>query len=197
MGNLHLFELINAGLRPSPLSLGLALALARWLALLPAAGLMWAWVRGDDGSRLELLQMLLAALLSLVLAQGIAYLWPQPRPFALHLGQQLLAHADEPGMPGDQVTLLWSLAWAALGTSRFAVWSYLLFAAGLAVGWSRVFLGVQFPYDVLAAMPVALAGTVASWALRPLTMPLLVRCLRLHDGMVLRWRKRWHQTPKH
>jgi undecaprenyl-diphosphatase len=95
----------------------------------------------------------------------------------MHLGTQLLEHANDPGLPSDHVTVFWSLAWSALATRRVAVWGFPLFAVGLAVGWSRVFLGVHFPYDILAALPVALVGALTARALRAATMPLVGRIL--------------------
>lgn len=181
MSNAHLFELINAAPHPEAWQLNLALALARWLIFLVPVGMALAWIRGDRVARLNLLDMLLATLLALGVAQVIVHVWPQPRPFMLHLGTQLMPHADDPGLPSDHVTVFWSLALSALATERFAVWGYPLFAAGLAVGWSRVFLGVHFPYDVLAALPVAGAGVLLARALRPATMPLAPRLLALHD----------------
>lgn len=177
MGNLHLFELINAAPKPEPWQLAMALALAQWLIYLLPAGLAVAWIRADAVSRRELIELLLAVLLALGLAQVVTHLWPQPRPFALHLGTQLMEHANDPGLPSDHVTVFWALAWAALGTRRCAVWSFPLFAAGLAAGWSRVFLGVHFPYDIVSAMPVALAGALAARASRAVTMPVVAHIL--------------------
>ena len=172
MGNHHLFELINAAVMPPAWQLGLALVLAEWLIALVPAGMLIAWVRAGNESRRELLNMLLAVVLALALGQVVGHVWPQPRPLALHMGLQLLAHSNDPGLPSDHVTVFWALACSALTTRRYAAWGFALFAAGLAVGWSRVFLGVHFPYDVLAAMPVALAGAWVACALRTATMPL-------------------------
>lgn len=188
MGNLHLFELINAAPRPEAWQLGLALLLARWLIYLLPLAMTLAWLSGNATSRRELMEMALAALLALGLAQIVAHGWPQPRPFALHLGTQLLDHADDPGMPSDHVTVFWALAWSSLATRRYAVWGFPLFTVGLAVGWSRVFLGVHFPYDILAALPVALAGALGARALRAATMPVVARTLYAYDRLARRAR---------
>ena len=180
MTNLHLFELINAAPGLDHLRVVIAIALANWMIYLVPVAMTIAWVRGDDVARRELLQMLGSTLIALWIAQVITHLWPQPRPFALHLGTQYLAHADDPGLPSDHVTVLWSLALAAFGTKRFAVWGLPLLTLGLLVGWSRVYLGVHFPYDVLAAFPVAAAGAAAGYLLRKPAMPTVTFMLDLY-----------------
>jgi undecaprenyl-diphosphatase len=159
----HLFELINAAPDLHGLRLVLATALAQYLVFALAAGMVVAWVRGSREDRYGLLRALYACLIALALAQLIGWLWPRPRPFALHLGQQFMPHANDAGLPSDHVTVFWTLGLAALATRQFATWGFPLLAAGLAVGWSRVYLGVHFPLDVLAALPVAaLALALAS-----------------------------------
>ncbi len=181
MGNLHLFELINAAPGLSPARLALAIALAQWTIYLIPLTLAVAWVRGDHVARRDLLQMLMAALIALGIAQIVTHVWPQPRPFALHLGTQYLEHGNDPGLPSDHVTVFWSLAFASLMTRRFAVWAFLLLALGLLVGLSRVYLGVHFPFDILAALPVALVGALAARALREPSRPIVARILWLYD----------------
>jgi undecaprenyl-diphosphatase len=181
MSNLHFFELINAAPGMSHHRLLMATLLASWLiALVPIAWVL-AWVRGDEAARLDLLQIMLSVALALVLAQGVALVWPQPRPLALHLGTQYLDHGSDPGLPSDHVTVFWSLALSALRSRRFALWGFPLLAVGLLVGWSRIYLGVQFPLDIAAALPVAWAGTMAAGALRKPLMPFWARMLLLHD----------------
>ena len=165
--NLQLFQLINAspGLGAAPL--GVVTALAQWLIYLVPITMAVGWVRGDDDVRRDLLQLLMGALLALGIAQIVTQVWPQPRPFALHLGTQYLAHGNDPGLPSDHVTVFWSLALSALSTRRLALWSLPLLVLGLVVGWSRVYLGVHFPYDILGAFPVALAGAAFAQVFRP------------------------------
>ena len=186
MGNLHLFALINAGPGLAGFRLAVAIVLAEWLIYSVPLVMVIAWVRGDRAVRWALLHLLLAALVSLCVAQVVAHLWPQPRPFALHLGNQYLEHGNDPGMPSDHVTVLWSLALASFGVGRCEVWGLPLLAAGMVVGWSRVYLGVHFPFDVLAALPVAALGTVGARALEGPRLPVVSWLLNLYDEWSLR-----------
>lgn len=179
--DLQLYALINAPADPARWTLALALAVAQLLIWLVPLALSLAWLRGGAASRRELLQMLLVALLALGVGQLVTLLWPQPRPFALHLGHQFLAHADDPGFPSDHVTVFWSLAVAALGTRRHLRWAPVLLVLGLLVGWSRVYLGVHFPLDVLGAAPVALVGALVERLLRRPLRPAWLALLRLDD----------------
>ena len=180
MTNLHLFELINAAPGLGHGRLALAVALANWTIWLLPVAMTVAWIRGDDVAREDLSMMLLSVLVALCMAQAISHLWPQPRPFALHLGTQYLAHAIDPGLPSDHVTVFWSLALGAFGTRRFAVWGLPLMTLGLLVGWARVYLGLHFPFDVLAAFPVSAIGAGVAQALRKPAQPTVKRILRLY-----------------
>jgi len=188
VNNLHLFELINAAPGLGPLHLAVAIAVARWLIYLVPLALAVAWVRGDTAARRELLQVLVAVGLAVAIAQVVAHVWPQPRPFALHLGTQYLDHATDPGLPSEHVTVFWALALATLRTRRFALWGLPLLAVGLLVGWSRIYLGVHFPLDVAAALPVAWASSAMARAVRTPLMPAFARVLYLYDRLVKRWR---------
>lgn len=193
--NLHLFELINAAPGLGPGALAVATAVANWLIWLIPLAMTLAWVRGDRHARQELLQMLLAALAALWIAKMVSNLWPHPRPFALHLGRQYLPHGNDPGLPSDHVTVFWSLALAAFGTRRFAVWGLPLLTGGLLVGWSRVYLGVHFPFDILAAFPVALAGAAAAYVLRKRARPVFARVVFFYHRLkrqVAAWLARVH-----
>ena len=110
--NLHLLVLINAEPGLGSLALALAMTVADWLIYLIPLAMTVAWVLEDRWSRRELFQMLSAALSALSSAQICSLLWPQPRPFALHIGTQYLAHSNDPGMPSDHVTVFWALAFA-------------------------------------------------------------------------------------
>ena len=186
MDNVHLFQLINAAPGLGLVQRSMATALAEWAIYLVPLTMVIGWYRGDQTARRELLQMLLAALIALGFAQIVTHVWPQPRPFALHLGTQYLDHGSDPGLPSDHVTVFWSLALAALATRRFAVWGFPLLAIGLLVGWARVYLGVHFPFDILGALPVALAGTVVAHGLKMPAAPVFAWILSLYDRLANR-----------
>lgn len=185
MDNAHLFELINAPAGLDAPHLLPALALAQWTVWLVALVLAAGWIRAGRASRAELLYLVVAALFAMLIALTVSVVWPQPRPFALHLGTQHLAHADDPGLPSHHTTAIWALAFAALGTRRHGAWGFPLLALGLVVGLSRVYLGVHFPYDVAAALPVAMAGALAERLMRETLHPLQTRILDAYDRCVL------------
>ena len=194
MDNHHLFELINASPGMGHVHLWLTTALAAWLIYLVPPVMLLGWVRGDHAARRELLEILFAVLMALALAQAVAHVWPQPRPFVLHLGTQYLQHGGDPGLPSDHVTVFWSLALAALFSRQFAAWGFPLLAVGLAVGWSRVYLGVHFPYDVVAALPVALVGVALARAMRRPLLPAIARILCSYDRLASLLRVRTRPT---
>lgn len=69
-------------------------------------------------------------------------------------------------------------------------------ALGLVVGWSRVYLGVHFPYDIVAAFPVALCGVLIVRALRNALEPLETKFLDLYDWGASRLHAKWASTRK-
>lgn len=163
MTNVQAFELLNAGPGLAGPRLFEATLLASWAVWLVPLYLAISWQRSRDEGRRELVVMLVAAVLALLLAHAVALLWPRPGPQALHLGRQYLNAA---GLPSDVVTLFWAFGLAALASRRHALAGFPFLALGLGAGWCRVYLGVLFPSDVLAAMPMALAGVLAAWLLR-------------------------------
>lgn len=196
MNNLHLFELINAPPGLGALPLALATWLARWVIWVIPLAMAVAWVRGSRTDRRELLQMVLAGLLALGLARIVGHVWPQPRPFALHLGQQYLAHANDAGLPSDHATLIWSIAIAALVSRGFAVWAFPMLALGLLVGWARVFLGVHFPLDIAAALPVSIVAVLLAVALRAPLAPASLAVLSLYDRLAQVLHAKRHPSRK-
>ncbi|MDQ2778622.1 MAG: undecaprenyl-diphosphatase [Pseudomonadota bacterium] len=195
MNNLHLFELINAPPGLGPGRLALATLMAQWAIYGLPLGAAVAWWRGPRAARIDWLQVAFTILVALALAQIVAHVWPQPRPFALNLGTQYLAHTADPGLPSDHVVVIWTAALALLRIDRFAIWGLPLLALGLVVGWCRVYLGVHFPLDIVAALPVAAAATLVAGALEPRLMPAWIALMDRHDRIAQRLRRR--SAPVH
>ncbi len=152
------------------------LAASRFLA----EDLVWAlpppfvvvWLRCSIAWRHALTDAALAAALALGIGAIIGLVWPHPRPFALGLGHRLIPHAADASFPSDHLTLIWSVAasWGLHRRQRAAAAA--VFAAGVAVAWARIYVGVHIPLDVAGALGVACMSALlvngASSAIEPL-----------------------------
>lgn len=190
MSDRDLFEVFNASAGLHGGLLWLLRLLSSHVAWLTLVALAATLVFGPVSLRRAMARLVQGAVLAAVLALLISLLFPQPRPGDLALGHQYLDPLLPSGFPSVHVTVLWALALGAL-TLRPA-WprlGALMVPLGLAVGWARVYLGVQFPSDVLAAFPVAAIAVGIAWLLRrPLEVELTIPLMRWIDGVRARRR---------
>lgn len=176
--NQSAFLAVNAGAQAPALVIALARLLAAWSIYLAPALFVVAWVRRGRAVRFVLLDATLTALIGLGLAQVITAIWYHPRPFEIGLGRQLLDHAAEASFPSDHATLMFGLAIPLLLATQTRRWGAVVLALGFGVAWSRIYLGVHFPLDMIGAFGVAgLASLVVRLAgpfLRRGVYPLLI-----------------------
>lgn len=158
--NHELFLLLNAPMHAHGAPVLLATFFATYLIYLLPIGLLGLAMTGSAKDRLGLVSAVLSALLALLLGLAVSTLWPQARPFALPLGTNLLPHVSDAGFPSDHALVFFGLGLGMLLQARVAWAAMLLLAAGLLVGWARIYLGVHFPADIVGAFPVALVSAL-------------------------------------
>ena len=158
--NQSAFLAVNAGAHALTLAISVARVLASWSIYLAPALFVVAWVRRGRAVRFVLLDATLTALIGLGLAQVITAIWYHPRPFELGLGRQLLDHAAEASFPSDHATLMFGLAIPLLLGNQTRRWGAVVLALGFGVAWSRIYLGVHFPLDMIGAFGVAIVATL-------------------------------------
>jgi undecaprenyl-diphosphatase len=86
--------------------------------------------------------------------QIIGLIWQHPRPFVIGLGQTWMSHVPDSSFPSDHVTVFASVVVSLLMARKFELATIAL-AVCLSVAWSRIFLGVHFPMDMVGALLVA------------------------------------------
>lgn len=172
------FLAVNAGAHAPAFIISVARVLASWSIYLAPALFIVAWVRHDRALRFVLLDATLTAVIGLGIAQVVTAVWYHPRPFEIGLGRQLLDHAAEASFPSDHATLMFGLAMPLLLNSRTRRLGAVVLAFGFGVAWSRIYLGVHFPLDMIGAFGVAVLASlvvrVASPSLRRSVYPRLI-----------------------
>jgi undecaprenyl-diphosphatase len=166
--NAFLFGLVNADASAPAWSIQFALFASDFLpavvALAIAAGAVF-----DRRWRYTFFTALVSVLVVWVVVNLSRSLIPMPRPAFYGLGIQWAPQGIRPGFPSLHAAgacaaafSLWFLPW------RTPVLVALVLAA--VVGWSRMYLGLHFPFDVVAAM--VLAALVAVLVEHRLSRPL-------------------------
>ncbi|KKN85180.1 hypothetical protein LCGC14_0281620 [marine sediment metagenome] len=149
----------QSALTTAPWRSDLAVATADWgIGVLPIF-LVGLWLRGGPEGRQTAITATLAAAVALAIAGTISFLFYVPRPFAVGLSPNLLAHVADSSLPSDHAAIMIAVAAALLFAGRRAL-GIAIAVAALAVGAARVALGVHFPSDIVAGLIVG--GTAAA-----------------------------------
>ena len=168
--NLSWFAAINANAGLDGWQLAGALFAAERVILLAPLALVVLWLTGRRGARQAAVEAALAVLCGLTVSGAIGALWFHDRPFAVGIGESFLAHAPTSSFPSNHGTIMLVTA-LMLATSAAPLarrWGLVLLPLAVLVAWSRVFVGVHWPLDMLGALALAVV-LVAVFRLHLLT----------------------------
>ena len=161
MVNYRLFELINdhAG-RIDGIDDVMEFAATRLLYLIFAVTALLAVVTLRRRRTRPVVELGAALFLAFAAATVLAHSNSQQRPFQSHHVHQLIPHGAGVSLPSDHATAAFALAFGAYAfLSRR--WGVVLAGAALVVGVARVWVGVHYPGDILAAAVIAGLAVVA------------------------------------
>ena len=179
--NQTLFLWLAAPTQPDHFMLALARFFGVYAILAVPLTLAAGWLRGSENSRKVWLEAFVAMLAGLLINQFIAMVWPQPRPFMLGLGHNLINHAANASFPSDHLTGLWAFSFSLLLHRGQRMAAIALILLGLPMAWARIYLGVHFPLDMLGAALVAgLSAWLALTGARVYMQPLYQLTISIH-----------------
>lgn len=156
MLNFRLFDLFNASATPNPFLVKFAIFISHDLVTIFAIGLVaLAFFRPKRFKVLAIKAAVFTGITSLI-AAIIDKLYYHPRPFVLDMGHTLIHHAATNSFPSHHMLAMSSMALAFLLFSREKLVGTICVILAWIVGWSRVYLGVHFPFDIFGAFIIAL-----------------------------------------
>ena len=154
--NLSLFSWINASPEASNTSIHFAIFIANDLLYCMILLFAWFWLRGNYDTKKQILKAFIFTSIAILISQCISHVYYHPRPFVMEIGRTLIYHAPNGSFPSDHMLIFSSIAFSYLFSAQRKLGISLLVMAWL-VAWSRVYLGVHFPLDMLGAFLLAFA----------------------------------------
>jgi len=158
--NQTLFLKINAQAGTPDWLIGFAIFSAEYLIFFIPLILLLLWFMGGRRERETALFAAISAVTALSLGAACSAVYFHPRPFMTGLGHVWIDHATDSSFPSVHGTLFFSVALALLARRNWISGSVMALLSVL-VAWSRIFLGVHFPFDMGGAFVVA--ATAVTW----------------------------------
>ncbi|BCU56276.1 undecaprenyl-diphosphate phosphatase [Enterobacter kobei] len=127
------------------------------------AVVLWLWGPRDQlcAQRQLVIKMGMAIVVSLTVSWVMGHVFPHDRPFVDGVGYNFLHHAPDDSYPSDHGTVAFTFALAFLFWHR--LWSgTVLMGVALLIAWSRVYLGVHWPLDMLGGLLVGISGCLSA-----------------------------------
>ncbi|QDK97240.1 phosphatase PAP2 family protein [Acinetobacter tandoii] len=154
--NLSLFSLINASPDASNSTIHFAIFIANDLLYCMIAVFAWFWLRGNYEIKKQILKAFIFTSIALLISQCISHIFYHPRPFVMEIGRTLIEHAPNGTFPSDHMLIFSSIAFSYFFSAQRKLGILMLMMAWL-VAWSRIYVGVHFPLDMLGAFMIASA----------------------------------------
>jgi len=153
--NLTWFQSINASPNAPALLIGIAKVFAEYALYALPIFFILLWLFGGKTQKEIVLKSISIIVISLCIGQLISIFFPHPRPFMMGVGRTLIVHASNASFPSHHM-----LFFSAVFISSFWLKNYKLsmifLLLSLLIAWSRIYLGVHFPFDMIGAFLISL-----------------------------------------
>lgn len=152
--NLHLFEWFNASNHAHEMTIRFAIFIANDLFYIMLLFFGFYWLRGNFAIKKQIVKAFIFTTVALLISQIISHSFYHPRPFVMEVGHTLIYHSPNGSFPSDHMLIFSTIAFSYFFSEKRNLGIILILLAWL-VAWSRVYLGVHFPLDMLGAFSLA------------------------------------------
>ena len=158
--NLYLFHLLNVPDQVSIWMINYASLIAHDLVYLFLLIFAVAWLRGSREIKTGIIKAAIFTAITLSISEVLSAVLNTPRPFVMEVGRTLIEHAPTGSFPSNHMSIFSGIAFAYYFSAQRDLGRILLWTAWL-VAWSRIYVGVHFPIDMVGAFLIALAVNLA------------------------------------
>ncbi|MGE7940061.1 undecaprenyl-diphosphatase [Bacillus paramycoides] len=144
------FNFINNKIQQYPLIDNVMIIFAEYVQYAFALLIILLWIKNKTNFRVMVLQSIFAITFAYCINRIIELFIYRERPFISHNIKQLVDHAANSSFPSDHATAAIVIAttlWLSAYHSK-----YIWFILALGVAFSRVWVGVHYPLDVIAGI---------------------------------------------
>ena len=158
--NLYLFHILNVPDQTSIWMINYASLIAHDLVYLFLLIFAIAWFRGSYEVKTGIIKAFIFTAITLLMSEVLSAVLNTPRPFVMDVGRTLIEHAPTGSFPSNHMSIFSGIAFAYYFSPQRDLGRILIWTAWL-VAWSRVYVGVHFPIDMLGAFLMAITVNLA------------------------------------
>ncbi|ENW30991.1 phosphatase PAP2 family protein [Acinetobacter lwoffii] len=158
--NLYLFHILNVPDQASIWMINYASLIAHDLVYLFLLIFAIAWFRGSYEVKTGIIKAFIFTAITLLMSKVLSAVLNTPRPFVMDVGRTLIEHAPTGSFPSNHMSIFSGIAFAYYFSPQRDLGRILIWTAWL-VAWSRVYVGVHFPIDMLGAFLMAIIVNLA------------------------------------
>ena len=158
--NLYLFHILNVPDQASIWMINYASLIAHDLVYLFLLIFAIAWFRGSYEVKTGIIKAFIFTAITLLMSEVLSAVLNTPRPFVMDVGRTLIEHASTGSFPSNHMSIFSGIAFAYYFSPQRDLGRILIWTAWL-VAWSRVYVGVHFPIDMLGAFLMAITVNLA------------------------------------
>ncbi|MBU3130466.1 undecaprenyl-diphosphatase [Clostridium tagluense] len=134
--------------------------IAQTFPYLFAITLLLLWFKKDTKERVVAnRKVAIFAMMTMLIALGInhiiGFVYFRPRPYTLHAAHLLVNPSVDPSFPSDHATFAFALALPILVVNKY--FGRVMIAMSLLLCFSRVYIGIHYPLDVVGGAIIAYA----------------------------------------